>query len=596
MAVSALVPQGRPVGLTWHKRWGRWAEGAVYVLAAVVGEVEAVAKGSSVSGLIHPAMHEFNRLLSEELPSGVACVNIHRHGSTAGRSFRFRVALVCDSEAVRELQRRWQRRLICSGTAELTWVSSKDTASAAHDHMIETMLSTPHMRRVSVFAMELPMRWVGNLFAPGNFSVSLRPTDHWWDFASRFGDVVAADLMLFALAAKTARLVVRFLEPFGARTMYQALYQRYLYNPGNESVDDTFPVTCAIGDDGSLRAEEGLLQAQLQPLQPSSERRDALPRAVALLEGFTLRRIGSVEDATAGPAFIHVTPLKRDVVVGREACDVLLQRPHISKVHATLKLRPRSQAAQTTLPWMLWLQESSANGTWVNGKRVATGVFQELRRGDKVSFLPSNTAAYPDALLYEVQEGVDPNVVTVSTTQPAGVSGSHSGALVQNSASARRKVGNKRPLGAGASLARPVGTLTGVIELDENGEGDDDVVPNRAGRLRKRGKKSDAAPLPRSTGNSAGDDDVVEVGACDQASAPSGGSDLRTWLRCLDGGSLMEYEPSLVEFFDDVTQIKELYVDTNRLQDFFDDLGVRDANHRLAFASAFQKLRKTPLP
>merc|ERR1740120_527540 len=63
------------------------------------------------------------------------------------------------------------------------------------------------------------------------------------------------------------------------------------------------------------------------------------------------------------------------------------------------------------------------------------------------------------------------------------------------------------------------------------------------------------------------------------------------WLRSLDGGSLAQYESVLLGLFENVEQIKRLYAD--RLQDFFEDVSVRDSNHRLAFASALRALRES---
>merc|ERR1712207_71739 len=51
--------------------------------------------------------------------------------------------------------------------------------------------------------------------------------------------------------------------------------------------------------------------------------------------------------------------------------------------------------------------------------------------------------------------------------------------------------------------------------------------------------------------------------------------DVGQWVRGLDGGSLREYESTLVSLFDSVSQIRDLYAE--RLSDFFADTGVEDA-------------------
>eukprot|EP00747_Dinoflagellata_sp_TGD_P219755 gnl/TRDRNA2_/TRDRNA2_91822_c0_seq1.p1 gnl/TRDRNA2_/TRDRNA2_91822_c0~~gnl/TRDRNA2_/TRDRNA2_91822_c0_seq1.p1 ORF type:complete len:119 (+),score=24.96 gnl/TRDRNA2_/TRDRNA2_91822_c0_seq1:137-493(+) len=76
--------------------------------------------------------------------------------------------------------------------------------------------------------------------------------------------------------------------------------------------------------------------------------------------------------------------------------------------------------------------------------------------------------------------------------------------------------------------------------------------------------------------------------AADMLAAPVA-NDIVAWIRSLDGGSLKSYEKTLVGMFDEVAQISNLYAE--RLQDFFEDVGVKDPNHRLAFATALRALR-----
>jgi pSer/pThr/pTyr-binding forkhead associated (FHA) protein len=70
-----------------------------------------------------------------------------------------------------------------------------------------------------------------------------------------------------------------------------------------------------------------------------------------------------------------------EVRVGRDPaqCPVLLQEPRVSGVHSTLKF----EAAQ------LWVRdETSNNGTYVQGARIAPGTWVPVPAGGQVRFGP----------------------------------------------------------------------------------------------------------------------------------------------------------------------------------------------------------------
>lgn len=46
---------------------------------------------------------------------------------------------------------------------------------------------------------------------------------------------------------EVVHLLVHFSSPDGAYAMFEALTERYLYNPGNREVEDTHPALCALG-------------------------------------------------------------------------------------------------------------------------------------------------------------------------------------------------------------------------------------------------------------------------------------------------------------------------------------------------------------
>merc|ERR1719272_1301680 len=97
-----------------------------------------------------------------------------------------------------------------------------------------------------------------------------------------------------------------------------------------------------------------------------------------------------------------------------ESCDVMLRRAHVSKQHATVAL----QAVAARNGHVLTIQDTSANGTWVNGKRLRPKVVTPLQLGDRISFLPENHEFYQDSLLYEVADGKGADAVGGLQPQP----------------------------------------------------------------------------------------------------------------------------------------------------------------------------------
>eukprot|EP00811_Abedinium_folium_P020423 NODE_2940_length_2118_cov_9.837770.p1 GENE.NODE_2940_length_2118_cov_9.837770~~NODE_2940_length_2118_cov_9.837770.p1 ORF type:complete len:659 (+),score=52.64 NODE_2940_length_2118_cov_9.837770:134-2110(+) len=113
---------------------------------------------------------------------------------------------------------------------------------------------------------------------------------------------------------------------------------------------------------------------------------------------FVLRRCGARSDSMAGPDIIAVLPSKPRLTFGRgEVCDVRLSRAHVSKLHAKLEVQLLPLGCTRLL-----IEDTSSNGTWVNGERLSRKSIAEVRPGDRVSFLPAAHACYPDALMYEV--------------------------------------------------------------------------------------------------------------------------------------------------------------------------------------------------
>jgi len=260
--------------------------------------------------------------------------------------------------------------------------------------------------------LDLPHRWVLPTveFPKGCQSVALVPGNHWFDFAGLFGEVLDAQLVL-SQDPSTVHLLVRFRTAQGAHAMFEALTERYLYNPQNRNVDDTHPVTSSVG-----RFEDLLDTCRGLKSSASSE------------GGYILRRCGNAEDKKAGPDAIAITPTRRRLVVGREGCDVILKRMHVSKAHATLELHSRADGAS----WTLTIQDTSANGTWVNSAQLVPNQPLELRVGDRISFLPADHEFYPDALMYEVALLRPGDKVGASTGLLSSTQGTQQGNFAQS--------------------------------------------------------------------------------------------------------------------------------------------------------------------
>ena len=79
-----------------------------------------------------------------------------------------------------------------------------------------------------------------------------------------------------------------------------------------------------------------------------------------------------------------------EVRVGRDpaACSIFLAEPRVSGVHATLKF----EGGQ-----LMVRDETSNNGTWVSGARIAPGTWTALTIGTPLRFGPIEFTVQPDA-------------------------------------------------------------------------------------------------------------------------------------------------------------------------------------------------------
>lgn len=375
-----MQPHG--VGLVWTGRWGRWGETAVRVLAACVGDVELLMKANLCSATAQRAVKALVSALHKEFVDGETCVHVLWTGPVVDRRCRVRLILACDSSSCKTMQRVWQCRPLLDGGVSASWLSSFDTASTAHFVRVKTKLKQFSPQACCV-ELDVPRRWVRRPPEPADDTqrTALERGNHWFDFASLFGNVCRADLF-FSKAFNTAKLVVQFASCEGSHAMFEALTERCLYNPRNRNVDDTHPVVCCVSH-----------------IEAVNKKFLHVPHTKVM--GYALVRSGKSHDCGICPRSITIRWPEIHLTIGRDpVCDVLVQRKHVSKTHARLDLR---QDAETEC-WQLYVTDSSANGTWVNEVRLSSGRAVRLRLGDRISFLPSAHQYYTDNLVYVMAE------------------------------------------------------------------------------------------------------------------------------------------------------------------------------------------------
>lgn len=381
-------------GLAWQGRWGGWSAGAVRVLATCVALLEVTLQGvapaaeEDTDALFEEALREVEALLSAAAcKSGDAVLaRVHwAQGCDGAQALRrgLRAALLCDAPAFERLRRDWRhRRPVCKGRAAAFWSGSLDTGSEAHAPRV-ARLSRLRGGRAGLY-LELPAEWLPESHTEGQDPVSaVRPGTHWHDFCQLFGAVERVERAATGGGRErgVVTLLARFCQAEGAQNMYEALFDRYLYRPWSKETDEgdadeCFQVTCALKDYDEARA----LLVRGEPLLDSEV-------------AFVLRRGGGSPEQAAvcgAPEEVLLTSSRPQLVLGREpgeGVDVVLRRAHVSKAHATLTLQDHGGELAALL------QDTSSNGTWVNGARLDPGRPVHLRPGDRVSFLPPGAPA-----------------------------------------------------------------------------------------------------------------------------------------------------------------------------------------------------------
>jgi len=100
------------------------------------------------------------------------------------------------------------------------------------------------------------------------------------------------------------------------------------------------------------------------------------------------------------PEVLLITTTSPAVVCGRDG-PVALRLAHVSKAHAVLRLFRDTSSVPAS--WKLTVQDTSSNGTWVNGIKLKPKTQQELKLHDQVCFVPPAPAVRQ--LIYQVLPG-----------------------------------------------------------------------------------------------------------------------------------------------------------------------------------------------
>lgn len=542
------------VGLRWQGRWGGWSERAVRVLAACVGVLEVTLRGVVEEPGLHfeEALRELAGLLQAACAAAgaVALAAVHWTGEQpadglagqprgGGRTRALRAALLGERVACEELLRAFMRpQALCGGTACTVCLDFFDTASPEHQLRAEARpwgrAAPQGATGASALALELPLRWLPEE-AGGEGKSLVQPGSHWYQFCELFGEMASAEWFP-SLAGATRRsprgaLLAHFRRPGGGHAMYEAVLDRYLFAPWIEAgdVEDCSPAVCALGEYEELRAR----------LLAGWRARDE-----EVL--FALRSRCPAAAAAGLPEEVLVTTASRRLVLGREpTCDVMLPCHHVSKAHALLC--PQLTAAGG--PWTLILQDTSSNGVWLNGERIPGRQFVQLKPGDRVCFLPPEAGARAGELEYEVGPSCS---AAAALPRPAVPHSEGTGAALEAAGAGCRS--RSRGHHSAADSHAEARRLPEVLQQRPRQRSH---IPQLKHRLKPRQLDPE--------------------------------EELREWIRNLDNGDVVCYESALVQRFDSLEQIRNLYA--NNVSDFVQDMGVENPHHRASFRRAIMRLR-----
>lgn len=401
---------GSLIGLSWQGRLGAWKDEVIQAGIQVVAACVAVfdvrfGRPQKTASVFAAVEDEIRTLLQAQLPPEMALLALHWENRLDSEDpqpvRRLRASLSTNPPAAslrdelracHKLQAFWQQRGLLADSVTATWRFTFDGASQDHQERVSGLLDRAVTRHRGII-LELPPRW---FFTEARVAISpQKPTDHWFRFASLFGQVQCAELIGNpAEPPVTVNLVVQFRTSMGAEAMYEALVDRYLLNPNNKRLIDCQAVACGLGDRDRLRKRSlaaGFHELLKGPQQPSKEPQYILERC-----GKTLPE-GSLN--TAPPDEIPLDSVWVHFTIGREVdSDIVIRHPHVSKSHATLTLLETRPGA-----WSVHVQDLSLNGTWVNGHKLPSNTPVQLHLGDKVSFAVPGPSLEEDPLTWELK-------------------------------------------------------------------------------------------------------------------------------------------------------------------------------------------------
>lgn len=438
--------------LGWHGRWGSWSQKGVVILATCNGVIEFQlaqhVSAANVDEVFETALNELRHSMQtavkadagrEEILAAVHWVTTSSGGGQTNTRRRARAAFLGDGERCRVLQTRYRHTPLANDSVIASWVLTCDSASSEHTIRVARSFedsSSCHRGLV----LELPSRWLGKMT---HLITELKPGVHWFDFASVFGEVERAEIISNSQGRRgNSHLLVSYRHVSGACSMFEALSDRYLYNPENRKQDDCFPASCNVGDVESLRSRiiadvsDGLepvstsgssatgssarshnaaaqkfgdcrailpqcgqseaLEARVTSGQEAiSEQISHRPTAIAEANVakpelmFSFRRCGDRLEGflAAPPEVFGLSQMRPTAVLGRtDDCDVPIFHPFVSKQHARLHIEYVQSGDGGS--WELFVQDCSSNGTWLNGVQLINLKRIQLKLGDRLSFLP----------------------------------------------------------------------------------------------------------------------------------------------------------------------------------------------------------------
>ncbi|CAE7459712.1 unnamed protein product [Symbiodinium necroappetens] len=402
-------------GPVWYGRWGTWGDSeTVCLLAPVVAVLEA--------SFAEPRFEDeerWARLLEAAgaaLQSDMAgtCVLAAVHWKPVWLTTRQRLlhAHIIGNLSACEAVRRtlWSgKRGLLEDQAWASWSSTFDTADLSpekkHGRARLAALRLWEREPSPGLALELPVRWVpqGMVEDAANPVSALRPGCHWQRFFELFGEL----LILERVLRDSGRIVLLalFERASAALAMYETLAGRCLYWPC-QARTPTFPAICTLRD-------YDVLKAQLCRGEPVQD--DEAAYILRRLDG----EMALEWPNPVPPEVLLITTNSPAVVCGRDG-PVALRLAHVSKAHAVLRLFRDTSSVPAS--WKLTVQDTSSNGTWVNGIKLKPKTQQELKLHDQVCFVPP--APNVRQLIYQVMPGSvllrppAPALVPLTTSAP----------------------------------------------------------------------------------------------------------------------------------------------------------------------------------